>query len=118
MPDLLAKLIYPIDKGHFSPLRFLHFLALAILVARMMPADWGRLKQPLMTAAIRCGENALAIYCLSVLLSFFGSVILTECSNAITVQVAVSLSGIAVMIAVATLMTWTSKLNRPGPRLF
>jgi hypothetical protein len=31
VPDVLSKLIYPIDKGHFAPLRFLHFLALAIL---------------------------------------------------------------------------------------
>jgi hypothetical protein len=118
VPDVLSKLIYPIDKGHFAPLRFLHFLALAILVARLMPADWGRLTQPSMTAAIRCGENALAIYCLSVLLSFFGLVILTEFSDAIAMQVAVSLVGIAVMIAAATLMTWTSQMDRPGPRLF
>jgi hypothetical protein len=118
VPEVLSKLIYPIDKGHFSPLRFLHFLALAILVARLTPADWGRLTQPSVTAAIRCGENALAIYCLSVLLSFFGSVILTEFSDTIAVQVAVSLFGIAVMIAAATVMTRTSKMNRPGPRLF
>jgi hypothetical protein len=118
VPDVLSKLIYPIDKGHFAPLRFLHFLALAILVVRLMPADWGRLTQPSITAAIRCGENALAIYCLSVLLSFFGLVILTEFSDAIAMQVAVSLVGIAVMIAAATLMTRSSQLDRPGPRLF
>jgi hypothetical protein len=118
VPDVLSKLIYPIDKGHFSPLRFVHFLALAILVARLTPADWSRLTQPSTTAAIRCGENALPIYCLSVLLSFFGSVILAEFSDTIAVQVAVSLIGIAAMIAAATAMTWTSKLDRPGPRLF
>jgi hypothetical protein len=118
VPDAVSKLIYPIDKGHFSPLRFLHFLALAILVARLTPPDWIRLEQPSMTAAIRCGENALPIYCLSVLLSFFGSVILVEFSDTIAVQVAVSLIGIAAMIAAATAITWTSKLDRPGPRLF
>ena len=118
IPEVLSKLIYPIDKGHFSPLRFLHFLALAILIARLMPADWARLRQPLMTAAIRCGENALAVYCLSVLLSFCGTVILTEFSNAIAMQIAASVFGIAIMIGAATLMTWTSKLDRPAPRLF
>jgi hypothetical protein len=118
VPQILSKLIYPIDKGHFSPLRFLHFLALAVLVVRVMPADWSRLKQPLVTAVIRCGENALAIYCLSVLLSFLGTVILIEFSDTVAVQVAISLLGIAILIAVATMMTWTSKLDRPGPRLF
>jgi hypothetical protein len=54
----------------------------------------------------------------SVLLSFFGSVILAEFSDTIAVQVAVSLIRIAAMIAAATAMTWTSKLDRPGPRRF
>jgi hypothetical protein len=33
-------------------------------------------------------------------------------------QVAVSIAGVALMIAAATLMTWTSQLDRPGPKLF
>jgi hypothetical protein len=53
----------------------LHFLALAILVSRLTPPDWHGLMKLWMMAAIRCGENALAIYCLGVLLSFMGFVI-------------------------------------------
>jgi hypothetical protein len=34
------------------------------------------------------------------------------------VQVAVSIAGIVLMIAAATLMTWTSQLDRHGPKLF
>jgi OpgC protein len=74
--------------------------------------------KPWMTAMIRCGENPLAIYCLGVLLSFMGFVILSQLSSTIAVQVAVSMVGIALMIAAATLMTWTSKQDRPGPKLF
>jgi hypothetical protein len=33
-------------------------------------------------------------------------------------QLAVSIVGIALMICAATLMTWTSKFDRPGPKLF
>jgi hypothetical protein len=33
-------------------------------------------------------------------------------------QVVISIAGIALMIAAATLMTWTSKQDRPGPKLF
>jgi hypothetical protein len=67
---------------------------------------------------IRCGENSLAMYCLGVLLSFIGHVILVKISGAIAMQVAVSIAGIAFTIAAATLMTWTSKRDRRGPKLF
>jgi len=118
IPDAVAKLIYPIDKGHLAPLRLLHFLALAILVSRLTPPDWHGLMKPWMMAMIRCGENSLAIYCLGVLLSFMGFVILSQCSGAFAVQVIVSVAGIGVMVAASTLITWTSKRDRPGPKLF
>ena len=118
MPDALSKLIYPIYKSHLAPLRLLHFLALGILVSRLTPPDWHGLMKPWMMAMIRCGENSLAIYCLGVLLSFMGFVILSQFSNAIAMQVVISVAGIALMIAAATLMTRTSKQDRPGPKLF
>jgi hypothetical protein len=118
MPDALSRLIYPIDKSHLAPMRLLHFLALAIVVSCLTPRDWHGLMKPWMIAMIRCGENSLAIYCVGVLLSFVGYVILVRVSNTIAVQVAVSSAGIAVMIAAATLMTWTAKQDRPGPKLF
>ena len=118
MPDTLSKLIYPIDKSHLAPVRLLHFLGLAIVVSRLTPPDWHGLMKPSMMAMIRCGENSLAIYCLGVLLSFMGSVILAQFSNAFLTQVAVNVTGIALMIAAATLMTWTAKQDRYGPKLF
>jgi hypothetical protein len=71
-----------------------------------------------MTAMIRCGENSLAMYCFSVLLSFSGFVILTQISSSFAMQAAVSMAGIALMIAAATLLTWEAKLDRRGPKLF
>jgi hypothetical protein len=118
MPDTLSKLIYPIDKSHLAPLRLLHFLGLAIVVSRLTPPDWRGLMKPSMMAMVRCGENSLAIYCLGILLSFIGFVILSQFSSTIAMQVAVSMAGIVLMTAAATLMTWTSKQDRPGPKLF
>ena len=40
IPPLLAKLIYPIDKPDLDPLRLLHFLAIAVLVAKYVRPDW------------------------------------------------------------------------------
>ena len=118
IPDAVSNLIYPIYKSHLAPVRLLHFLALAVVVSRLTPPDWHGLMKPWMTAMIRCGENSLAMYCFSVLLSFMGFVILTEVSGSLAMQVAVSMAGIALMIAAATLLTWEAKLDRRGPKLF
>ena len=77
-----------------------------------------RLPKFLVTAMIRCGENSLPIYCLSVLLSFVGHVILVEYSGSFATQVAVSIAGILLMSVVATLLTYEARLDRHGPRLF
>jgi hypothetical protein len=118
IPQALSKLIYPIDKSHLAPLRLLHFLALAVVVARLVPHHWSGLMSPPMIALIRCGENSLAIYCLGVLLSFIALVALKQFSGGVAMQIAVSVAGIAVMVVAATVMTWTAKLDRHGPKLF
>jgi hypothetical protein len=118
IPDVVAGLIYPIDKSHLAPLRVVHFLALAVVVSRFIPSDWPGLIRPWTAAMIRCGENSLSIYCFSVLFSFLAFVILNEVSNGLAMQAAVSLVGIALLIAVATLLTWEAKLDRRGPKLF
>lgn len=118
MPDAISGLIYPIYKSSLAPLRLLHFLALAILVSRLVPSDWHGLTKPWTMAMIRCGENSLAIYCIGVLLSFMGFAILSEFSNTLVVQAAISIGGIAIMTAAANLMTFASKQDRPGPKLF
>jgi hypothetical protein len=118
LPELLVKLIYPIDKTSLSPLRLFHFFSLAVTAGRLLQHDWRGLMTPGMRATIRCGENSLPIYCLGVLLAFIGDVVLRQISSGFAMQVGVSLTGIMVMIAVATLMTWTAKLDRHGPKLF
>jgi hypothetical protein len=118
MPAALSKLIYPVDKSSLDSLRLLHFLSLAIIVSRLTPPDWHGLMKPWAMAMIRCGENSLAIYCFGVLLSFIGHVILVRFSGNFTTQVVVSVAGIALMIAAATVMTQTAKLDRRGPKLF
>jgi hypothetical protein len=118
IPDVVSNLIYPIYKSHLAPVRLLHFLSLALVVVRLTPRHWHGLPKPLITALIRCGENSLAIYCFSVLLSFVGFVILTRISSGFAMQAAVSIAGIALMIAAATATTWEAKQDRRGPKLF
>jgi hypothetical protein len=118
VPDAVSKLIYPIYKSHLAPVRLLHFLSLALVVVRLTPRHWHGLPRPLIVALIRCGENSLAMYCFGVLLAFLGFVILARFSSSFAMQAAVSIVGIVLMVAAATLLTWESKLDRRGPKLF
>ena len=118
VPTVVSNLIYPIYKSHLAPVRLLHFLGLAVVVSRLMPLDWHPLMQPWIMGMIRCGENSLAIYCLGVLLSFLAHLILVEVSGGLAMQIAVNIAGIALMILAATLLTWESRLDRRGPKLF
>ena len=118
IPEAVSKLIYPIYKSHLAPVRLVHILALAVLVARLTPRDWHGLPKPLITVLIRCGENSLAMYCFGVLLSFMGFVVLTQFSSSFAMHAAVSIAGIVLMSVAATLLTWEAKLDRRGPKLF
>jgi len=118
VPAGLAKLIYPIDKSDLDPLRLLHFLAIAVLVARFVPQDWRGLSSPLLRGAVRCGENSLEIYCLGVPLSLLAHLVLTRLSGGVPAQIAVSVVGILVLIAFATLSTWIGMGSRRQAKLF
>jgi hypothetical protein len=118
LPGVLSKLIYPIDKTNLDPLRFLHFLSLAVVAIHLAPRNRRAWSSPWGTGIVRCGENSLAIFCLSVLLSLMASAALDATGSAIPMQITVSLSGIAIMITAATLLTFASRLGGHGSRLF
>ena len=107
IPQALAKL-HPLDKSNLDPLRLLHFLAIAVLAAWFVPRNWRGLTTPVMRSAICCGQNSLPIFCLGVLLVFAGHMVLFTISDGLAMQIAVSLVGIAAMIATATLLNLIS----------
>jgi hypothetical protein len=106
VPNWLGELIYPIDKTNLDVLRFAHFLALAAITVRFVPRDWPGLKWPLLQPAIRCGQHSLEIFCLGVFLAFAGQFIISQWSGGPLIQAAISLAGILIMIATATLISW------------
>ena len=112
IPEALANLLYPLDKSNLDPLRLLHFLAIAVLAAWFVPRNWPWLTTPVMRGAICCGQNSLPIYCLGVLLAFAGHMVLFDISDGLAMQIAVSLVGIAAMIATATLLNLISMKPR------
>ena len=118
VPEFISNLIYPIDKSNLAPARLLHFIALAIVVTHFAERELKPHYNPFIIAAVRCGENSLAIYILSVLLSLLAHAILVESGGAVGMQLAVSLIGIAIMAATGSLMTAAAKSDARGPKLF
>ena len=118
IPKFLSDRIYPIDKTNLDMLRFLHFLALAVITVHFLGRDWPGLKSPLLRPAILCGQHSLEIFCLGVFLAFTGHIVLVEVSDRVSMQVAISALGIALMVATAALITWYKVMEgrRPGSR--
>jgi hypothetical protein len=59
-----------------------------------------------------CGRNSLHIFCLGILLSIIGRLVLNEFFGGIPMQLTVSAAGIAIMIGVAALMEWYAAAER------
>ena len=113
-PDWL--LIFPLDKTGLDPLRLIHFLILTAIVVRFVSADARFLRSDWARPLIICGEHSLEIFCLGVFLSFTAHILMIEVSSRIPFQIAVSVGGIFVMIAVAGIMTWYKKLQSRAPK--
>jgi len=112
IPQALSNLRYSLDKSNLDPLRLLHFLAIAVLATWFVPRTWRGLTTPVMRGAIRCGQNSLPIYCIGVLLTFASHAALLDISDGLMMQIALSLAGIAAMIATATLLNLVSIKSR------
>ena len=65
--------------------------------------------------AIVCGQHSLEIFCLGVFLAFAADFLFTEISNSLLMQIIVSLAGIVVMVAAASLISWYRRVERQGP---
>jgi len=68
-----------------------------------------------MRGAIRCGQNSLPIYCLGVLLTFASHLALLDISEGRTMQIALSVGGVLVMILAATLLNLIKIKPRQQP---
>jgi hypothetical protein len=115
VPKWLTHFIYPIDKSNLHILRFIHFLALAVITIQFVPRDWRPLQQPVLQPIILCGQHSLALFCFGIFLSLAGHIILVEGSNTIPVQLLVSATGLVIMSAAAWLMTRYEAAEGRGP---
>jgi hypothetical protein len=115
IPRWLEDFMYPIDKTNLDVLRFAHFLALAAVTVRFVPRDRPWLKSPYLRPAILCGQHSLEIFCLGVFLAFAGQFIISEWSGGPLIQTFISLVGILIMVATASLISWYKQIEGRSP---
>lgn len=116
VPAWLSRLIYPVDKSNLDILRLMHFFALALLCWRFLPSNFVILKARALRPLVRCGEYSLVIYCAGVLLSFAGHAVLSLGWNSLASQTLVSVAGLAIMSAIASLIAGIDRTARTHPR--
>jgi hypothetical protein len=112
LPNWLYVPFNPNDKTNLAPYRALHFLVIALLVARFMPKGWEGLRWPVFDPLIKCGQQSLRVFCISVVLSFMGSVLLRISSGTLLVQVLISVGGIAILCGFAYYGAWSKRVDK------
>jgi hypothetical protein len=110
VPKWLIKIIYPIDKTDLDMFRFTHFLCIAVLVARYFPRKAEILNSKWLRPLVMCGQHSLPLFCFGVFLSFGAHWILVQYSKGPLAQLAVSVGGIGIMIALAWFLERAAKV--------
>ena len=117
IPVLVSgKLLWPfLSKTDLGLFRFANVLAIALLAASLIGPRARFLTSPAAWPFLVCGRNSLYIFCLGILLSVLGHLVLNEFFGGLAMQLAVSAAGVAIMIAVAALLEWfVAAQGRPG----
>jgi hypothetical protein len=116
LPHWLYDTFTPNDKTNLAPYRFLHFVAIVILVIRFVPKDWPALEWRGFDPLVVCGQQSLAVFCIGVFLSFVGHFELMMSSGSLFTQIFVSVTGIALMTVVAYYISWSKKQDKPAAK--
>jgi hypothetical protein len=112
IPDFPLNPLAPADKENLALYRVVHVLALALLFTYWVPREWSGLSSRILQPVIKCGEEWLSVFCVGVFLSFAGHFILITSPNSLSLQIVVSLAGIAIMTMVAYYISWSRQQDR------
>ncbi|MCK6450180.1 MAG: OpgC domain-containing protein [Alphaproteobacteria bacterium] len=109
LPRIARVLWWGNSKSWLGPYRLVNILALAYLAGYLIKPGMAWLNALWVRPILRMGENSLYVFCLGIFLSYLGHLILVEISSRVPMQLAVSLAGVAIMMAVAEAMSGTKR---------
>jgi hypothetical protein len=94
---LLSDFRTDLSKQYLSAWRLAHILALGYVAAALISPRATWLTRIWARLVINCGQHSLPIFCLSIILSLTGFVILQEAGHGLVLQVAVNIFGVALL---------------------
>ena len=113
MPLWLGEYLYPISKTNLSPVRLLHFLALAYVVAKCVPhSAW--LNNWFARQTCRMGRYSLEVFCLGVILAPLADMLNALGGDRVVMQVFSALMGAGIMAVLAAWLDWNKRLAQPA----
>jgi hypothetical protein len=113
LPHWLYVAFIPNDKTNLDPSRIVHFVIGTFFIIRYVPRDWSGFQRPIFQPMIRCGQQSLEVFCFGIFLAGAAHIILVKVSNAIWMQVLVSVAGIVLMTILAYYRSWSKRLDKP-----
>ena len=116
IPEPVRSAFLPNDKTNLAPYRIIHFLALAVVVSRLIPKEAPILSASYLRPLLLCGERSLEVFCAGVFLAFIAYFAIELVSGSLAFQIVVSITGIGAMIAVAYFGTWTREFRATSAR--
>ena len=111
LPGALARALLAVDKQGLHPFRLLNMLALAWLVARLVPRDAAWLRSRLAAPFVLCGQHSLPVFCCGIFLSFLGRLTMEQWEGW-PVQGAVNIVGSLALLGVGALAAWYREKGR------
>jgi hypothetical protein len=95
-----------LDKSNLGPLRWLHFIALAILVRTALLNRPRILQHWAAQGFIKMGQQSLPIFLIGMVLSFLGGMMLDRYGHGTSALIFVNISGILILTVSAYAMSW------------
>jgi hypothetical protein len=111
LPSWLTEVFTPNDKTNLAWYRVVHFLCLALLVVRFLPATSPALKLPVFLPLILCGQRSLEVFCAGIFLSFVAHFLIELVFGSVVFQILVSVAGFGLMTCVAYWKTWVKQAD-------
>jgi hypothetical protein len=106
IPGILFQTLFPLHKTLLPLSRLFSILAVAVLVGRFVPQNARFMTSRIGWLVVLCGQHSLHVFCLSILLSLLGNILITFVSNGFAMLIAVNVGGVVLMIGLALLIAW------------